>query len=74
MPKGDRNGKSSHAGVKGEFVGKPVPPDGNGISPKKETGPNGSGVNRKQEHISIFVSSYAPVEAIFVNSLRVIYV
>ena len=33
MPEADRNGKSSHAEVKGEFVGKSFPLDGN-----RETG------------------------------------
>ena len=30
MPKADRTGTTFHAGVKGEFVGKYVPPDGTG--------------------------------------------
>ena len=30
MPKVDRTHPTSHAGVKGEFVGKHVPPDGTG--------------------------------------------
>ena len=38
MPKADWNGKTSHAGMKGEFVG-------NQTSPEKETGPDGSGRN-----------------------------
>ena len=76
MSEADRNGKTSHAGVKGEFVGKPVCLDGNQTSLEKETGPDGSetnpsgsGVNQKQGHCP-----YAPSEAIFVNSLKVIYV
>ena len=44
----NRNGKSSHAGVKGEFVGKPVPSDGNQPSLEKEIGPDGSGRNSDQ--------------------------
>ena len=43
MPEADQNGKSSHAGVKGEFVGKSVPPDGNRQTDKQKTGPDGSG-------------------------------
>ena len=30
MPEEDRTGKTPHAGVKGEFVGRQVPPDGKG--------------------------------------------
>ena len=58
----DRNGKSSHVGVKGEFLGKPVPLDGNRKNLEKETGPNesgresaGSSVTHKQGHISKYV-------------------
>ena len=43
--RGGQNDKSSHAGVKGEFVGELVPPDGSRLSLDKETGPNGSGRN-----------------------------
>ena len=62
MPEADRNGKTSHVREKGEFVGKPVPPDGNQTSMEKETGPDGSrrnltgsSVNQKQGHIIKYV-------------------
>ena len=36
MPEMDRNDKLSHARVKGEFVGKLVPPDGNRQTDKRK--------------------------------------
>ena len=55
MPEADRNDTSSHIEVKGDFVGKPVSPDGNLTSLEKEIGPDGSrrnpagsGVNQRK--------------------------
>ena len=50
MPETDQTNKTSHAGVKGEFVGKQVPPDGiqmrigqaGSNNMKKGTRPDGS--------------------------------
>ena len=49
MPEADRNGKSFHARVKGEFVGKPVPPDRNQTSLEKETEPDGNQTSLEKE-------------------------
>ena len=61
-PETDQIDREPHVGVKGEFVGKPVPPDGKQTTLEKKTRPDGSGrnptgsaVNQKEEHICNYV-------------------
>ena len=59
VPEMDRFNKEANIRVKGELVGKSIPPDGNQTSLEKETRPDGSGrnpaesgVHQKHGHIS----------------------
>ena len=58
MLEADQNDKSSLAGVKGEFVGKPVPPDGNRLTSRRKLDrmdPTESDENWKQGLICKYV-------------------
>ena len=64
VPETDRNDKSSHAGMKGEFVGKSVPLDGNCQTEKiklDRTDPEGIRPNPMKNRKQGLIRKYVPM-------------